>query len=79
MGYDWGMWGFGAIFMVLFWVFIIGGTVWLVLTLSGQRDCSVSTGADQTALPILEERLARGEIDIEAFRARKAAIEGTKR
>lgn len=80
MGYDWGMsWGFGAIFMVLFWVFIIAGAVWLVTTLSGQRDRGALRGAERTALQILEERLARGEIDVEEFRQRKAAIEATPR
>ena len=74
MGYDWGMWGFGWLFMALFWIFVIVGVVWLVLSVSAQRD-RATRGADRTAVRILEERLARGEIDVEEFRARKAALE----
>jgi len=74
MGYDWGMWAFGWLFMALFWIFVIAGVVWLVLTVSGQRD-RAARGPDRTALQILEERLARGAIDVEEFQARKAALE----
>ena len=74
MGYDWGMWGFGWLFMALFWIFVIVGVVWLVLSVSAQRD-RATRGADRTAVRILEERLARGEIDVEEFWARKAALE----
>ena len=77
MGYDWGMWGFGWIFMLAFWAFIIAGAVWLVLTLTRQREAGGTTA--RTALTILEERLARGEIDVEEFRARKAALEEARR
>lgn len=81
MGYDWGMsWGVGMLFMVLFWVFVIAGAVWLVTTLSRQRESGGSSGgSDRSALRILEERLARGEIDVEEFRARRAAMEEGRR
>lgn len=76
MGYDWGMWGFGWVLMALFWIFVIAGVVWLVLSVSGRRDrASAPRAPDRTAVHILEERLARGEIDVEEFRARKAALE----
>ena len=72
-GYSFGL---GGLFMVLFWVFVIALVVWLVLTLgrSQIRGSDGSTGA----LRILEERLARGEIDAEEFRLRRAAIAGAK-
>lgn len=81
MGYDWG-WGmgFGLLFMVLFWVFVIAGSVWLVLTLTRQREAGAGgQDAARSARAILEERLARGEIDVEEFRARKAALEEGRR
>jgi putative membrane protein len=73
MGYGFGS---GAIFMLLFWVFVIAGTVWLVLTLA--RSQSRPPSGDDTAFRILQERLARGEIDIEEFKARRAALEETR-
>ncbi len=64
----WGAWGFGMMLMMLvFWGLIIVGLVlgirWLV---SQGRE----SGSD-TALDILRQRYARGEIDKEEFEARK--------
>jgi len=72
-----GYWfGFGGLLMLLFWVFVIAGIVWLVLALSRSQ---LPRGGESSALRILEERLARGEIDAEEFRARRAVLEETKR
>ena len=70
MGYGF---GFGGVWMLLFWVFVIAGIVWLVLTLS--RSQTRERGSGHDAVQILEERLARGEIDAEEFRTRRAALE----
>lgn len=79
-GYDMMGWGAGSILgpivMILFWVLIVAGTVWLVLTVSGQT-ARRQDGERGGALRILEERLARGEIDVDDYKARKAAIGGT--
>jgi putative membrane protein len=80
MPYMNGYWfGFGWLLMLLFWVFVIAGIVWAVLTLSRQQHARGGGGGESGALRILEERLARGEIDTEEFRTRRAAIEETKR
>lgn len=76
MGYDWGMWGFGWIAMLLFWVVVLGGFVWLVLALSRQGDRPAPGETRRTAVQMLEERLARLEIDVQEFEDRKAAIQG---
>lgn len=69
-----GYWfGFGGLVMLLFWVFLIAGIVWLVLTL-GRSQARTGEGTG-SARRILEERLARGEIDVEEFRSRRAALE----
>jgi putative membrane protein len=74
-----GYWfGFGGLLMLLFWVVVIGGIVWLVLALSRQQRAHSGAGGSG-ALRILEERLARGEIDTDEFRTRRAAIEEAKR
>ena len=77
MGYGYGFGGLVALFMMLFWVFVVAAIVWLVLWVTrsqGWRDDRAGS-----ARRILEERLARGEIDAEGFRARRAALEETKR
>lgn len=73
--------GFGGVLMMGFWilflVFIVAGTVWLVSTF-GRPQPRMGDGAS-SAVRILEERLARGEIDAEEFRTRRTAIEGAAR
>lgn len=64
-----GMLGFGMLFMLLFWVLIIGGGAWLVVMLvrgsQGQpmpRLGAPGAPAGQTPLEILNTRYAKGEI-----------------
>lgn len=67
---------FGWVFMVLFWIFVVASVVWVALTLSRPQTGPTDEG---DALRILRERLARGEIDIDEFKARRAAIEESRR
>ena len=70
-GWGWGM-GFGMISMVLFWVLVILGIVVLVRYVGGS---SVSgTPPSKTALDILNERYARGEIDKQEFEEKKRGL-----
>ena len=68
--------GFGGVVMMLFWIFVIALVAWLVLTLS--RSQGHGNDGQGNAMRILEERLARGEIDAEDFRGRRAAIADAK-
>lgn len=75
-GMGWGAGAFlGPIFMVLIWVLLIAGSVWLVLAISGQAGPRQAP-LRSSALATLEERLARGEIDVDEYKARNAAIGG---
>ncbi len=69
----WGMGWFGGIFMILFWVLILIGLVfvikWLIQSTSRARNNGQS---GDRSLEILKERYARGEID-------KAQFEDMKR
>jgi len=75
-GMGWGAGSFlGPIFMVLFWVLLIAGTVWLILALTGQN-AQRQAVQRSSGVAILEARLAKGEIDLDEFNARKSAIAG---
>lgn len=69
----WG-WGYGSwwmgVFMILFWAGVIALIVWAVL--SATRG-SVKSG--RRAIEVLEERFARGEIDLDEFEQRRSALE----
>ncbi len=67
--------GWAGLMMMLFWIFVVAGVIWLVF--AAARPQLGSRGDD--ALRILEERLARGEIDAEEFRTRRAAIAEVRR
>ncbi len=65
--YGWGM-GFGWIFMVLFWVLVIVGVVYIVQTISRRAG---QPGGEETPLDILKKRYAKGEITKEEFERMK--------
>ncbi len=62
----------GGILMIV----IVGLVVWLIVsTLRPQR--TIQTSSPSRAIEVLADRYARGEIDGEEYRNRKAAIEGS--
>jgi putative membrane protein len=64
----WGAWGFGMmIMMILFWVLIIVAVVLGIRWLIGQGKDSRS----DSALEVLRQRYARGEINKDEFDAKK--------
>jgi len=71
MGLGMGFGGLGLIFMLLFWVVLIFGGIWLVKTLFNRETGNASNkpeGPQQsTAREILDQRYARGEISREEY------------
>lgn len=61
--------GFGGLLMMLFWLLIIGGIVLLVVWAVGRGGMATLGGTrpQDSALEILKQRYARGEITKEQF------------
>ena len=78
------MWGgglfhmfFGFLMMILFIGIVVGVVVLLARWLGSEHSLFRPTGhPSRTALDILKERLARGEIDVAEFEERKRALGG---
>ncbi len=66
--------GFGFPFMFLFWILIIGLVVWAIVQLASRSNGSTTnhqgvgrTSTQDTALEVLKQRYARGEITKSEF------------
>lgn len=66
----WGYGGLGLIWMTLFWVGVILLVIWAV------RRPEETSRRQHSALEILEERFARGELDADEFTARRQQLVG---
>lgn len=89
-GYDGGMSVFGGILMMTFWVALIVGIVLLVVWLTRQvaggqvfsggqatgQTTGQVTGQTDTALDILNQRYARGEIEKAEYEEKKKDLGG---
>ncbi len=69
-GMGWGGWLAMSLMMVVFWGLIIALVVWAV------RQFRPTPEHRSSALSVLEERFARGEIDREEFDQRRAVLQG---
>lgn len=77
MGYinDWGIgFGFGWLFMIVFWVLIIWVAIALTKSVSGGHRRH-EHHHEKTALDILKERYAKGEISKAEFEEKKKDVE----
>jgi putative membrane protein len=82
-GNHWGLWVLMIVAMVIFW----GALAWIIVTLVRHRSTphgsipptpgSSSSLPSSDALRILNERLARGDIDGDEYSRRRSLIEGS--
>lgn len=76
-GYGWGTgsmmgWIGGGSMMIIFWVLFIALIVWIVREVGSRHSCTTHSGS--SALNILKERYARGEITKEEFESKKKDV-----
>ena len=75
-GFGMGFGGFGFIFMALFWIVIIGGGIWLLSNLFPKNNGSQTRPSDnESALDILKQRYARGELTKEEYESIRYDLE----
>ena len=70
----WWGWLLGAVGMVVFWVLVIWATWYFVTTVTTRR--SEPGPRDTDPKRILDERLARGEIDADEYRRLRDLMSG---
>jgi len=75
-GWGWGWWLVMSVGMIAFWALIIYGIVWL---LRGRPAEDRDQARPQPPEQILKRRLAQGEISVDEYERRHAAIRETPR
>ena len=77
-GHEGMMWGCGGWWMIIVWIAVIIGIIFLVkwLVEQGRTNRRTSEGGE-SALEILKKRYARGEIDKEEFEQKKRDLTGS--
>ena len=75
-GFGFGIGGF--IGMVLVWILLIAGAVWLIKQIfSGSvNQPSSASGGEEQAIDILDKRYARGDLDREEYERMKNDLQG---
>ena len=69
-----GMGSLGWLGMGVFWLVLIGLIIWLVVRLLPGSGSGTTRNTGESALEILDRRLANGQIDVEPWQAQRAAI-----
>ena len=73
-----GMGSVGWLGMGVFWLVLLGLIIWLVVRLLPGSGSGTTRSTGESALEILDRRLASDEIDTEAWQAQRAALVGAQ-
>ena len=75
-GWGWGAWLMMALMMLVFWGAVAALVVYVVRSVSHRPETAAGGGgtAQNQALHILDERFARGEIDVDEYNQRRDAL-----
>jgi len=73
-----GIGSLGWLGMGVFWLLLLGLIVWLVMRLLPGSSSRTSRPPGDSAAEILDRRMASGEIDVPAWQAQRAALQGTQ-
>jgi len=68
----------GWLGMGVFWLILLGLVIWLVVRLLPGSGSGTTRSLGESALEILDRRLANGEIDLEPWQAQRAALLSTR-
>jgi putative membrane protein len=77
--YGGGMGPFGWLGMGVFWLSVLGLIVWMVVRLLPGSGGTTTRSNGESALEILDRRLASGEIDLQAWQAQRGALLSAQR
>ena len=67
--------GFNSIWMILFWIVIIGAVIWAAAALYQKANSSPPANPGDDALSILKRRYARGELSKEEYESMRNDLE----
>ena len=73
-----GMGSLGWLGMGLFWLILLGLIVWLVVRLLPDSGSGRARSTGDSALDILDRRLANGQMDLPSWQAQRAALLGVQ-
>ena len=72
--YGGGMAGVGMLAMGVFWLAPLGLIIWLVVRLLPGSNGGITRPSGDSALEILDRRLASGQIDLAAWQSQRGAL-----
>lgn len=77
--YGHGIGAVGLLGMGLFWLLLLGLIVWLVVRLLPGNGEQPTRTTGESAVEILDRRMATGEIDLETWQTQRAALLAAQR
>jgi putative membrane protein len=76
-GWGWGAWLLMGLMMLVFWGIVAALVIYVVRSVSHRPEASTGGGASaDQAMCILDERFARGEIDVDEYSQRRDVLRG---